>query len=1133
MAGKSKSWLWLPLAAALCPCAAQADVTGTILGVVTDSTGAVIQGVRVAATHLDTNLVQETTTDATGQYRILSLPVGPYKVEATFSGFQTFVATGVVLTVNEQRRVDIALRVGATAQETTVSATALQVETTSTQLGDVVDERKIKELPLNGRSFVDLLGLQPGVAPTGTRNEGAGTVSVNGQRENSNGFLVNGGDVSGGANFEAGIQPNLDSIQEFRLLTNSFDAEYGRFSGGVMNTITKSGTNRIHGTAFEFLRNDDMDARGFFDTGKGALKKNQFGYAVGGPAIKDKLFWFTDYQGDRQVNGGTASQVPVLSPAERQGNVGVQNLTGAVTGSYWAQVLSQRLGRSVQAGEPYSAVFPDGIIPQSAFSPATKGTIGFIPAPNVGDNIFASAALSTRSADNRAGQRVDFLNKLTGTWSAYYYLDDLNSLNPYGGSSFPTGFGSEARNRNQLATLSNTHIFGPSMVNDFRLSYARIVVRSVPSGDIAPSLESLGFVTGAGTLGINNSGPAGYTGVPDIGLNNFSFGSSGISNAIQNTYQIGDNLSWIRGRHTIKFGGEARYYQLNNRNGGGFLGQFGFTGAETGYDVADYLLGAPSNYAQTTVQVLDGRSKYGGAFVEDAIRLNPRLTLNLGLRWEFSQPWYDAQDKIVALIPGEQSVKYPTAPAGLVYPGDPGVARTLAPTRYNNFAPRFGLAYSPGATEGVLGKLFGGPGKTSIRVGSGIFYTAIQDQTLYWILGTVPFGEYWGSPAPPLFEEPFRTRSTGQSQGQPFPYVIPAPGSDAAKNFNFAPYLPLVSTLGYDVRNQLPYAIHYNLTIQRQLTGSMVFSAGYVGTLGRKMLSISEANPGNSALCLSLQGSGVMAGTLECGKFLEDSTFTRPDGSLVYGTRSPLGRNFGTSFYEGNWANSDYNSLQASLERRSGNATFLFGYTWSKSMDNGSFFNDRINFSNHALSRALSNFDVTHNFVGSYTYAIPFDKLFPSLPGRLARGWEIAGITRFATGLPVGLVGSFDQALTGTSGIDMPNFSGSLQLAGDPRDNGHIWMTNSGFSLPPLGSFGTAPRRFFHGPGFNNWNLALHKDTRIRESIQLQIRAEFFNAFNHTQFGNPNGFLAGGRFGVISSIMVPPRVGQVAAKFIF
>src|SRR5215471_3484554 len=324
-----------------------ADVTGSILGTVTDPSSAVIQGVRVTATNIDTNLVGETTTDVSGQYRILSLPVGRYKVQATFSGFQSFAASGIVLSVDEQRRVDIVLQVGATQQEVSVNATTVQVETTNTQLGEVIDEKKILELPLLGRSYLDLFGLQPGVAPAGTRGEGPGTISVNGQRENSNGFLVNGGDVSGAANFEAGVQPNLDAVQEFRLITNGFDAEYGRFSGALMNTITKSGNNHIHGTAFEFLRNDKMDSRGFFDTDKGALKKNQFGYALGGPAIKDKLFWFTDYQGDRQVIGGTASEVQVLSLAERQGDVGVQNLTGTVTGSYWAQVLSQRLGRPV------------------------------------------------------------------------------------------------------------------------------------------------------------------------------------------------------------------------------------------------------------------------------------------------------------------------------------------------------------------------------------------------------------------------------------------------------------------------------------------------------------------------------------------------------------------------------------------------------------------------------------------------------------------------------------------------------------------------------------------------------------------------------------------------------------------
>src|SRR5258708_3700713 len=480
MARRSGTCFVLLLGGVLLPSIAMADVTGMILGMVTDASSAVIQGVRVTATNVDTNLAAEATTESGGQYRILSLPAGRYKVQAAFSGFQTSIETGVVLTVGEQRRVDVVLKVGATQQEVSVSANAVQVETTNTQLGEVIDEKKILELPLNGRSFIDLLGLQTGVAPSGTRNEGAGTVSVNGQRENSNGFLINGGDVSGAANFEAGVQPNLDSIQEFRLITNSFDAEYGRFSGAIMNTITKSGNNRIHGTAFEFLRNDAMDSRGFFDTGKGALKRNQYGYAVGGRAIKDKLFGLRDYQGDRQVNGGTASQEPVLSNAERQGNVGVQNFTGNVTASDVRQGHSQRLGTPVQVGEAYSAVCPNGIIPTGAFSPATKGTIGFIPVPNVGDNIYASAAIARRSVDHKVGQRVDFLTKLTGNWSGYYYFDDFTRLNPYGASSFPTGFGADDRNRNQLGTLSNTYVVNPTAVNDFRLSYTRIVVRSVP-----------------------------------------------------------------------------------------------------------------------------------------------------------------------------------------------------------------------------------------------------------------------------------------------------------------------------------------------------------------------------------------------------------------------------------------------------------------------------------------------------------------------------------------------------------------------------------------------------------------------------------------------------------------------------
>ncbi|MGO8788555.1 MAG: TonB-dependent receptor, partial [Terriglobia bacterium] len=726
--------------------------------------------------------------------------------------------------------------------------------------------------------------------------------------------------------------------------------------------------------------------------------------------------------------------------------------------------------------------------------------------------------------------RTDY-GKMTGNWSIYYYYEGTNTGSQLADASWP-GFPDATEVRNQQATLSNTRIISPTAVNEFRLSFTRLPIQTIPTGT-APTLSSMGFVTGPGTDGINQSGPTGYLGVPGVSTNEFSFGTVAPSIANQNTYQISDNFSKILGRHTVKFGVDFRYYQMNQRNAGAPVGGFSFDGSETGSDIADYLLGAPANYTQSSLQLLDSRSKYGSAFAEDSFHFRSNLTLNYGLRWEFSQPWYDTQNKIVALVPGEQSVQYPTAPTGLVYPGDPGVARTLAPTTYDNFAPRFGIAYSPNYSDGILGKIFGGPGKTSIRLAGGIFYTAVQDETLYWILGTVPFGEYWGSAAPPLFEEPFTTRSTGQSQGNPFPFVIPAPGSAAAKNFNFSAYYPLSSTLGYATDNKLPYGMDYNFTVQRQLSSTLVLSLGYVGTLGRKLIGIQEANPGDPNLCLSLTGSGVMPGTPQCGPRQEDQTFTRPDGSQVYGTRSPFGRDFSTSFYEGNWANSEYNSFQTSLEKKAGRSSFLVAYTYSKSLDNGSYFNDRLNYQDHSLSRALSNFDLTQNFVASYIYNLPFDRAFSSLPKRLVQGWNISGITRFATGFPVSLFEGDDRALRGTSGIDMPNVVGPLGITGNPRNSAtHAWFNSGAFAEETLGQIGDADPRFFHGPGINNWTLGLHKDTQLRESMNLQIRFEAFNTFNHAQFSTPTGSYTSGLFGDITGA-ASPRIMQVAAKITF
>ncbi len=511
----------------------RADVTGSIQGVVRDRSNAVVSGAKVVAINGQTNFKQEAVSGADGSFHILALPAGVYKLTVTANGFRTFAETNIEVKVNDQLHFDVTLDIGSVQEHVEIIANAVQVQTESTQLGDVIDSKKMLALPLNGRSYIDLLGLQAGVAPataetiqqdrpvSGSLNPG--NISVNGQRETANAFLVNGGDVSEGRNLGAGLVPNLDSIEEFRLITNSFDAEYGKFSGAVMNAITKSGTNGFHGDAFEFLRNDKFDAKNYFFGGKSELRRNQFGYAAGGPFWKNKLFWFSDYQGTREVSGAEAS-ANVLTDAQRQGNFDPATLTGTVDGGYWAQVLDQRLGNPVGTtflGEAYSfpgctsniganpCVFPGGVIPQAAWSAPSRAILPNIPAATPGGCTsgvnYCNNSEKNSLTDNKIGERVDFNNQKTGNWSFYYHFDSSNVANaiPSGnpGPSVP-GFATVTPSRAQQFVMSNTKNFGATAVNEARISIFRTVLHlDNPAASLA-SLSSLGFVTGPGTLGI-------------------------------------------------------------------------------------------------------------------------------------------------------------------------------------------------------------------------------------------------------------------------------------------------------------------------------------------------------------------------------------------------------------------------------------------------------------------------------------------------------------------------------------------------------------------------------------------------------------------------------------------------------
>jgi hypothetical protein len=1182
---------------------ASASITGSISGVVTDKSGAVISGALVTATETQTGVQTTQKTDAKGFYNLPTLAVGTYDLEITQAGFKTYRQTALVIDANSALRVDASLAVGSINEKIEVSTNAAQVETQSTQMGEVIEGTKMTSVPLNGRNFIDLLALQPGVSPyqctssncnDSTQGIGAdetmvsgdqtnGTQSVNGGRLGSNGFMVNGADAQEGVHNGAAILPNLDSISEFRIITNNFNAEYGNFSGGQINVVTKSGTNQFHGDAFDFLRNTDFDAANFFAGGqRGDFKQNQFGGIFGGPIKKDKVFFFGDYQGNRQILGQTES-FAVPTAQDRIGNLSDEAgaLTNTVNGTAWAGILSQELGYNVTQGEPYYAagctlssqcVFPNAVIPMSAWSPVAKATLQYIQAPNAnlpsGANYEASS-YNQHLRDDKFGLRLD-TNTHFGTLFGYYFFDQFSVTTPYAqGISFP-GFDSSVQGRAQMVNLGLTTTINNSTINDIRLVYLRDrYFGGIPIGGTGVPLTSLGFEAPATTGGVFNGGIAPITpaleGVPSFVFNNYSFGlPQDALRQFNNTYQIIDNFTKIVGTHTLQFGVDFHYDQINERNFDDANGAYTFDGSETGLDYADYLIGAPVNFTQASQQLLDSRDKYFGVYAQDSWRATPTLTVNYGLRYEIMTPWYDTQNKLETVIAGEQSQTFPTAPTGLVVPGDPGVPRTLAPIQYHNFAPRIGFAYSPDNTEGLLGKIFGGPGKSSVRVGYGIFYSAIEDATGFVEVGDAPYGLYYSSPEPTLLATPFIDRATGKNEGQKFPFTFP-PASASPKNpdtsFNWVQATPISGSDYLDPHDKIPQVQQFEFSLQRQLGSATVVSASYVGSVGRHLLTFEESNPASAALCLFLSNPSNLLVTpgqpaqTPCGPFGEDNSYVLAPGvtvnsptavtaggvTTVNGTRPTFGINFGSNPYMATVVSSSFNSLQVSVKHNEKYANFLLAYTYEKSIDNGSTSFDATNPFNPRQSRALSVFDVPQDLTASYTVQLPFEKLTGGSLNRLTSGWALSGIATFAKGEPIQLSENDDNSLSGTfdDTIDVPSYNpgnGPLFINKNPRNSaGQPYFNPNYFQPEPLGQVGNVMRRYFIGPGIYNFDIALLKDTKITESTQVQFRAEAFNVFNHAQFNNPSGNFnntGAGGFGFVTSAR-DPRIMQLALKFIF
>jgi hypothetical protein len=1161
--------------------AARAEVGGKITGVVKDQSGSVMPGATVVITNTQTGVKLTANTDQEGVFTFPVLSVGQYQIDVTSDGFRPYRKRELVIDINSALVVDVTLQVQQQEQSILVTEGEAQVETTDTQLGQVLGSKKVTEIPLNGRSYTDLFATQAGVTPlttsgagNSTSGGGFGTVpvagatntgqfSINGQREDANGFSINGANVQEGIGQQAGIIPNLDSIAEFRILTSNTDGEYGNYSGGLINVVTKSGGNTFHGSGFEFLRNTDLDAKNYFSSERSTFQQNQYGGTLGGPIKRNKLFFFADYQGQHTKQGQDTGIVAVPSLSNRTGNFSDSPVfTGKVNGPYLAQTLTNILGYQVTSGELFSSVFPGNVIPQSAFSlPATK-MLQYIPSPDIGTNNFESTSQALTIHDEKAAGRIDWNTDRSGNFSFYYFYDKYNLDNPYpsgfGGATVPNpnggAFDATSDGLDQLFVVSNTKTFGSTLVNEVRLSATRLDNNlGVPKGGVGTTLAQQGVT--AGGQGIIQGAPK-FAGVESLYFNSFTTGTEPFFVAqINNTLDASDTVSNVKGNHTFKTGFEYIWYKVKQNPDLVANGTFSFFGSgtqSTGNGFADFLLGLPDFYSQQSSPAFYESAANGGIFAQDSWRVRHNITINYGLRWDYITPWAEAHHQTTTFIQGVQSTTFPGAPLGYLVPGDPlpngsHIPAAIAPSPLDNFSPRVGIAYSPAFSDGWLSKLTGGPGKTSIRAGAGRFFTAVEGLTVAYPTGNPPYGITYTSPEAPVMATPFVGALTGANYIQQFPVNVPpynVSPSNPDPNVDWSRYTPISGAGSVYYKNKTPYTMSSNLTIERQIGSNTVLSIGYIGSVSRHLLAVHSVSPGNPALCLSLsQPQDVMPGTSTCGPFGENTVYTRADGTVVNGTRSPYPNAIGSDAVYQNMGNANYNSLQTSLKRTAGRLTFLASYTYGKSMDWASSIQEQVNPFDFRKEYAISAFDLKHNFVFSYNYELSFDKLFRR-SNRLTQGWAISGITRYATGLPVTFQSFGDNALVqvqnngvNSLSIDLPDYNpslGPLDVNHNPRNNPLAFNTKL-FSPNALGTFGNSSRRFFYGPGIDNYDVALRKLTRVTESASLELRLESFNTFNHAQFDGANsvdGNISDSTFGQILKSQ-PGRVAQVALKLNF
>jgi hypothetical protein len=1171
------------------PQASAQNAAGRILGNVTDPSGAAVADASVTATNVATQVAQQTTTDKDGFYQILALPIGNYRVVISKDGFQQQAFENQVLQINQSLRVDAKLALGQQNEIVEVRDQVETVETVNPTVGATVTGRAISDSPLNGRNVLDLAKLQPGVTeanPDDTSGGGNGNnanrYNIAGGRADSVTFLLDGGINNEILGNNVVFNPNPDTIEEFKILENNYTAEYGRNGGGVITEVVKSGTNQWHGSAFDFIRNDAFNANTFFNNKAGVpreiLKRHQFGGTFGGPVTiphlvhgKDRFFFFVGYQRQKQTQVQSVNGIVTFTPDQLKGD-----FSGRGTPTGPCPNADANVAAFLQAHPFFQSI------------PAQQACAVIDPAKinGVAKNYIAAGLIATDPTgivNNRAVNTLDN-HELTMKFDLNVTQNDRLAVTLGGirqpqtrgtgstgvaGQLAAPGYPLTASDKNYFSNFAYTRTFSPNVLNEFRVTVQRTnALRSKPARTI-PTHQAIGEVgitpdleLGAAVLQFADQGT------------NFGFNIGGPSTLINNTFAYSDTVSWNRGHHSWKFGGSFSAYQFNTAFdfiGNGVFQFVGNGGLYSKNGLADFLFGLPSPlgatpaYQQSPNAPTNARTKFTSGFAQDEWRVNKRLVLTMGVRYEYSTPKTDTHNILFSVIPGLHSTVFPNAPSGLVFPGDKGAPKGVNFPDKNNWAPRFGFAFDPT-----------GNSKTSIRGGFGIFYDILKAEDNFQDNGQPPFfaGAALNFPAltgNPTQDLPFLAQPFGNDTNNT-PNPFPSKPVNHNIDFGAAGFLPWGATSIFldDPHLKTPYTYQYNLSIQREVLRNTTLEASYIGSSSHGLTALIDINPfklGTTDRVLNL-----LPGNTTCDGFAGT-------GRCSF-TSLPTFKNVGKA---------SYNGLTASLTRRFsdtryiGSTYFTFGYTWGHSIDTTSGFRERnsqVPTFQPNLFRGPSDFDIRNRITFSGGWDLPFDRAWSGGPKRLTQGWTLYPIVSWRTGFPLDVLGQpsitgfFDPGVSGVGdNIPFANLTGQPIGQFDPHkvqtlngNTGNFYFNPNAFTTaqvgpgscstpsptcfptsqqvianPSLATYGTVRRGLFRGPGRTNVDLTGAKTTALTERLKLEIRADVFNLFNHAEFGNPITNIGSPKFGQIvttgdqvgNPIEHHERIIQVAARFSF